>query len=97
MPGRVLVLDAALEDVGDGLEAAVRMIGRPHRLTGRVGDGTHLVDEKEGVDEVGAWRRNGAAHGEPSSLELPVRGDNARHFANGDGSAHGKLLLVRSK
>ena len=39
----VVVVEDAVDDVGDGLEAAVRVRGGAHGLTGRVLDLPHLV------------------------------------------------------
>jgi hypothetical protein len=94
MTGGVFVLHSTLEHVRHRFEATVWMIGRTDRLTGWVGDGTHLVDEKEGVDEVGTCRGDGAAYGKPGSLELPVRSDDACDFTNGDGLGHDTLTFV---
>ena len=63
------VLEDAVEHVGHGLEAAVRVPGRALRLARRVLDLAHLVevDERVEVLEVGARER--AADGETLALE----------------------------
>ena len=66
----VLVLDRALEDVRDGLEAAMRMVGRADRLARAVLDGTELVEQQERIDEMG--RPPSGAAGEPRSRHLPA-------------------------
>jgi hypothetical protein len=84
----VLVLELALEDVADGLEAAVRMVGRADRLSGGVVDRAHLVEHQEGVDEAEAGGRERAADDEAGALALAVGGDQP---GDGTGSelAHG--------
>ena len=65
----VLVLERAVDDVGDGLEAAVRVpVGAPG-LARRVVDLAHLVhvDERVEVGEVDAGE--GPADGEALALE----------------------------
>src|SRR5580765_189480 len=81
----VLVLELALEHVGDGLEAAVRMVGRAHGLARGVIDRAHLVEQQEGVDQVQALGGKGTPHDEAGALALAVGGDDAGSFANGLG------------
>ena len=66
---RVSVLEDAVDDVGDGLESAVRMPRRALRLTRRVLHLAHLVHHDEGVEcaEVDACK--GTADGEAFTLE----------------------------
>ena len=68
---RVAVLEGAVHDVGDGLEAAMRMPGRAFRLAGRVLDLPHLVhvDERVELAEIHAVER--ATHREAVALEPP--------------------------
>ena len=63
------MLERAVDDVGDGLEAAVRVPRRALGLAGRVLDLAHLihVDERVEVGEVDAGER--AAHREPFAFE----------------------------
>ncbi len=74
--GGVLVLEGAVHDVGDGLEAAVRVPGRAFGLPGRVLDGADVVEEQEGVGE----RKVGAGEGTPDdealAFELTMGGDD---------------------
>ena len=66
---RVVVLEDAIDDVGDGFETAVRMPGRALRLARRVLDLAHLVHVHERV-ERGDWDAGeGAAHGEALAFE----------------------------
>ena len=64
---RVVVLEDAVDHVGDGLEAAVRVPRRALRLAGRVLDLAHLVEVDERV-EVAEQRRpaNARRTGKPS-------------------------------
>ncbi len=68
------MLEHAVEEVGDGLEAAVRMPRRALRLAGRVLDLAHLVevDERVEVLEQDAGKRT--ADGEALALEAARRG-----------------------
>ena len=77
VPGRVLVLELALEHVGDRLEAAVRMVGRADRLARPVVDRPHLVEEQERIDQLEPGGRERAAHDEAAALGLLVRGDDS--------------------
>src|SRR6266536_3980291 len=70
----ILVLDAAFENVRDGLEAAMRMIGCADRLAGSVLDRTQLVDEQERVHELEPGRRHWPAYDKPGTLVLAVCG-----------------------
>ena len=64
----VLVGEAAVDHVGDGLEAAVRMpVGTP-RLTGLVFHLAHLVHVHERVEVGGAHAGEGAHDGEALAL-----------------------------
>ena len=66
--GRVVVREGAVHDVGDGLEAAVRVPGRALRLAGRVLDGAQVVEQQEGVRVRGsrrAGRRGGPGSPRP--------------------------------
>ena len=78
----VLVVEDAVDDVGDGLEAAVRVPGRALGLARRVLHLAHLVhhDERVEVLEVDAGER--AAHREPLAL---VAGRSRRHLPHGAG------------
>ena len=74
---RVLVLEDAVDHVGDGLEAAVRVPRRALRLARRVLDLAHLVevDERVEVGEVDAGER--PADREALALEAARRGGDA--------------------
>ena len=66
---RVGVLEDAVDHVGDGLEAAVRMPGRALGLTGGVLHLTHLVEMDEGVQVAQVHAGERASDGEPLALE----------------------------
>ena len=67
--GGVLVLEGAIDDVGHGLEAAVRVPGRALRLAGRVLDGADVVEQQERVGERELDARERAADEEAFALE----------------------------
>ena len=75
----VLVVEGAVDDVGDGLEAAVRVPGGALGLARRVVHLAHLVhhDERVELGEVDAGER--AAYREPLALESLRRGRHAPH------------------
>ena len=68
----VLVLERAVDHVGDGLEAAVRVPVGAARLAGPVVDLAHLVhvDERVEVGQVDAGE--GPPDGEALALEAPA-------------------------
>jgi hypothetical protein len=76
---RVLVVEDAVDDVGDGLEAAVRVPRGALRLARGVLDLTHLVevDERVEVAQVHAGER--PLHREPLALEPTGRGGDGAH------------------
>jgi len=76
--GRVLVLHLAFEHVRDRLEAAMRMVGRAHRLARAVVCRAHLVEEQKGIDQGEPPCGERPAHDEASALELAVRRLDAR-------------------
>src|SRR6266849_827798 len=96
MAGRVLVLELALQHVSDGLEAAMRVIGRADRLAWAVIGRPHLVDKEEGIDCVQSRGRHWPAHDEACAFALTVRGDDPGGFADGArAGCHGFLLPKR--
>jgi hypothetical protein len=87
------VLELALEEIGHGLEAPVRMIGCAHRLARAVVGGPHLVEQQEGIDVVEAEAGEGAPHDEPASLPLSMRGREPRDPARAcDGNHMGQVM-----
>ena len=78
-PWRVLVHEDAVDDVGDGLEAAVRVPGGALGLARRVLDLTHLVHVDERVERRQVDPGEGAAHGEALALEAARRGRHRAH------------------
>jgi hypothetical protein len=66
----VLVLERAIDHVGDGLESTMRVPGRPLCLAGRILDGAHVIEEQEGVGEGELRVRKRASYDEPLALEL---------------------------
>src|SRR3569623_856996 len=90
----VLVLAFALEEVRDGLESAMRVIGRADGLAGRVIDRTHLVDQQEWVDVIDARDRERSAHHEPTAFDVTFSGDQMFDSATHD--APSSLRAARS-
>ena len=74
--GGVLVLEGAVDDVGDGLESAVGVPGGALRLAGRVLDGAHVVEEQEGVGQGQVDAGEGAADLEALAFQVALRGDD---------------------
>ena len=76
---RIVVLHLAVDHVGDGLEAAVRMPRGALGLAGRVVDLAHLVQVQERVQggQVDAGER--AANREPLALEAVGGGGDAAY------------------
>ena len=75
------MLHRAVEHVGHGLEAAVRVVGRALRLARAEIDRAHVVEEQERVDLRERRGRERPAHLEPAALELADRGDDRLHRA----------------
>jgi hypothetical protein len=86
------VLELALQHVSDGLEAAMRVIGRADRLAGAVVGRPHLVEQEERIRQVHALRGKRPPHDKARPFALPVRGDDAGGFADGVG-CHGYAPL----
>ena len=82
---RVRVLPVTLEQVGDGLEAAVRVVRGAHGLAGAVLDGTHLVEQKEGVDLSQPRHGEGPTNDEAGALLVPL---GLKDAADGTGGGH---------
>jgi len=83
------VLEGAVHDVGDGLEAAVRMPRRALRLPRRVLDLAHLVHVDEGVEVGEVDAVEGAADREPLALVALRGGGDAADAALGDAGRSG--------
>ena len=66
---RVGVLEDAVDDVGDGFEATVRMPRRALRLTRRVLHLAHLIHHDEGVQGTQVDTGERAAHREALAFE----------------------------
>jgi hypothetical protein len=87
----VLVLHAALQEIRQRAEPAVRVVRRANSLTRPVGDRAHLVDHEVRPDrlEVGGGER--AADDKAAALALTVAddgaGDGARRHAAGVASS----------
>ncbi len=90
----VLVVEDAVEDVGDGLEAAVRVPRGALGLTGRVLDLAHLVHVHEGVEQRQVDAGEGAADGEALALEAGRRTRHRRHGARRGPRQSGQGLAV---
>jgi hypothetical protein len=82
-PG-VLVLDLAVENVGNGFESAVRVVGRSFGLARSILRRPHLVEQQEGPDivETSRWKR--PTHQETGAL---VSGDGV------DGAKWGSFFM----
>ena len=84
----VPVLEGAVDDVGDGLEAAVRVPGSALGLARGVLDLTHLVHVDERVERRQVDPGEGSPHGEPFALEAARRCRDRAHGAR-HGIRHG--------
>ena len=73
--------DLAVQHVGHGLEAAVRVVGRALGLARRVLDGAHVVEQQERVGEAKVDAGERPAHLEALALEEPGRVDHGHHLA----------------
>ena len=88
---RVAVLHLALEQIGDHLEALVRVVGRAGGGARRVVHRAHLVDEQERVDLLEAAGRDRPADEKTTALEGLGGGDDAGERARSGraGNGHG--------
>ena len=77
----VVVLEDAVDHVGDGLEAAMGVPGRALGLAGRVLDLAHLVEVDEGVEVAQVHPGEGSADGEALAFEAAGRARHARDGA----------------
>jgi hypothetical protein len=92
------VLHLAVEQIRDGLETAVRVVGRADGLARAVDDRAHLVEHEERVGraEVGARLRERPVHREAGALERGGRSDDRRYgagraFRLGEHGEHGRV------
>lgn len=81
VPGLLLAFcsHVTVDDVGHGLEAAVRVPGRALGLPGRVLHLTHLVHHDERVEVAVVDPGERAAHREALALETAGRGGHGEH------------------
>jgi hypothetical protein len=76
-----VVVEDAVDDVGDGLEASVRVPGRALGLPGRVLHLAHLVHHDERVELGQVDAGEGTADGEALALVAGGRGADLPHRA----------------
>jgi hypothetical protein len=76
---RVTMLHLARDHVGNGLEAAMRMVGSALGLARREFHRPHLVEQQERIEQrhLLVWER--PVHNEARALELARRVDDIRH------------------
>ena len=65
------MLDLAVDHVGHGLEAAVRMVGRALGLAGRVLHGAQVIQQQERIGQAKVDPGEGAAHLEALAFQEP--------------------------
>src|SRR4051812_16170124 len=79
------MLQASIEDVGHGLEAAMRMVRRADRLVGAILGGAEVVEQQERIDVVELVSGEGTPHGESAALErLDGRNNGVDRPSGGD-------------
>ena len=94
---RVVVLDHAVDHVGDGLEAAVRVPRRADRLVRRVLDRAELVEEEERVGDVRVdAARERTPHLEAGAFDGVVRGHDLRDAVGARASVAGAARRGRT-
>ena len=71
----------ALQDIGDGLKSAMRMVGCAERLFPAVGYRPNFVEHQERIDLIQPLRRHRPADEEARPLALLVGGDDALNIA----------------
>ena len=71
----VAVQDLALEQVGHGGQADVRVRAHVQPPPGQELAGSHLVEEDEGADHLPLFRGQGAADLEPADIVCPGKDD----------------------
>src|SRR5262249_55641899 len=65
----VAVLETAVEEIGHGLEPAMRVIGGPLRLAGGEIDRSHLIEKEKRIEVGERPRRERPVHQEPLPFE----------------------------
>ncbi len=93
---RVLVREAAVDHVGDGFEAAVRVPVRAPRLTGLVLHLAHLVHVHERVEVGGAHAGEGAHDGKALALVAARAGGDRADGPLGVGRPRGLKAAAMS-
>ena len=78
----VFVLELAVEQVRDGLESAMRVIGRADRLAGRVVDRTHFIEQEKGIEQRQFRRRKGPPDDKAAAFDGPTGVDQTYGRAN---------------
>jgi hypothetical protein len=81
----VLVLHLAFQHVGDGLETAVRMVRRAHRLARAVVHRAHLIQQQEGIEVHEHLGGERTVHDEAAALAGTQAVDGAHDAAGGHG------------
>ena len=82
-PGGVFVHHRPVEEIGDGLESAVRMTRRADRLARCIVSGSHLIQQQERIDVIDDVRRERSSHDESTSFDGAQRIDDAEEWTLG--------------
>jgi len=93
------MLVLAFQDIGHGLEAAMRMIGCADRCAGRPIDRTQMIDQQEGIEMAESRNRKWTPHGKAAAFQRAERVDDARDVSRPRGGlslrgvgVHGRSL-----
>ncbi len=66
---RIAVLHLAFQEIGYGLETAVRMVGESGVLARPVVDGAHVIQQQERIDILDLRNRESAVNLHPAAFE----------------------------
>ena len=91
----IAVLHLAVEKVGDGLKAAVRVVREAGRLAGLELERAHFVEQQEGIEVIEVARGEGSVDADSGALCSFDGGNHVEDPAGGVCGGHAGYLDVK--